>query len=74
MKHQADKHRRPADFAVGDHVLLASSHLPLPPDLTRKLAPKFVGPFEVLEATSPVAYRLQLTGRFSHLHPVFHAS
>jgi hypothetical protein len=48
MKRSADVHRRPADWSVGDSVLLSTSHLPLRAG-TRKLAEKFTGPFEVLE-------------------------
>ena len=43
------------------------------PDLRRKLADKFVGPFEVLAKVGAVSFRLKLP---SHLrvHDVFHVS
>nr|GEW26849.1 putative reverse transcriptase domain-containing protein [Tanacetum cinerariifolium] len=50
---------KPLEFQVGDHVMLKVS---LWKDVVRfgkkgKLAPRFVGPFEILERIGPVAYR-----------------
>ena len=44
----ADRHRRDEEHAVGDLVLLSTKHLPLQSPATRKLAPKWIGPLEVL--------------------------
>jgi hypothetical protein len=54
----ADQHRRDVTFAVGDLVLLSTKHLPLASPATRKLAPKWLGPLEVLGKVGAVAYRL----------------
>ncbi|KAA0048089.1 pol protein [Cucumis melo var. makuwa] len=40
----------------------------------RKISPRFVGPFEILERIGPVAYRFVLSPSFSAVHDVFHAS
>ena len=37
-----------------------------------KLAPKNIGPFEILERVGTVAYRLALPPSFSGVHEVFH--
>ena len=39
-----------------------------------KLAPRYVGPYKVLEQYGPVAYRLQLLDILSVVHDVFHVS
>ncbi|GKC07484.1 putative reverse transcriptase domain-containing protein [Tanacetum coccineum] len=39
-----------------------------------KLAPRYVGPFEILERISPVAYRLRLPKELSEVHDTFHVS
>ena len=66
--------RRPLEFAVGDQVLLATTHLPLPPPLNRKLAPKWIGPLPITAKVGAVAYRVQLPANLARLHPVFHVS
>ena len=66
--------RRPLEFKVGDKVMLATTHLPLPTPLSRKLAAKWLGPLEVLGKVGAVAYRVQLPESLRRLHPVFHVS
>jgi hypothetical protein len=39
-----------------------------------KLAPRYIGPFLILERYGPVAYRLQLPETLSVVHNVFHVS
>jgi hypothetical protein len=39
-----------------------------------KLAPRYIGPYEVIEVCGPVAYRIQLPKRFSAVHNVFHVT
>ena len=40
----------------------------------RKLSPRFIGPFEILERIGTVAYRLTLPPSMSGVHVVFHVS
>nr|GEW88332.1 putative reverse transcriptase domain-containing protein [Tanacetum cinerariifolium] len=37
-----------------------------------KLAPRYVGPFEILERIGPVAYWLRFSKEFSGVHDTFH--
>ena len=39
-----------------------------------KLAPRYIGPFQILERYGKVAYRLKLPGHLSAVHDVFHVS
>lgn len=65
-------HHRPQAFREGDQVLLSTKHLRLRIP-SRKLAPRFVGPFRVIAAVGQQAYRLELPNSMP-VHPVFHTS
>jgi hypothetical protein len=39
-----------------------------------KLAPRFIGPFKILEKRGQVAYQLELPPQLSNVHDVFHVS
>jgi hypothetical protein len=62
QKSYADIRRRPLQFQIGDFVYLRVS----PTrgiqrfDVKGKLAPRYIGPFEILEICGPVAFCLQL--------------
>jgi hypothetical protein len=76
QKSYADKQRRDLSFEVGDFVYLKVS----PMRGTRrlkvkgKLAPGYVGPFQVLDRKGEVAYQLELPSQLSDVHDVFHVS
>ncbi|XP_057744861.1 uncharacterized protein LOC130962701, partial [Arachis stenosperma] len=40
----------------------------------KKLNPRYIGPFQILERIGPVAYRMALPPHLSNLHDVFHVS
>ncbi|GKB87653.1 putative reverse transcriptase domain-containing protein [Tanacetum coccineum] len=62
QKSYADKRMKPLEFSVGDHVLLKVSPWKCVVRFRKKgkLAPRSVGPFEVIKNVGFVAYRLRL--------------
>ncbi|GKD52037.1 putative reverse transcriptase domain-containing protein [Tanacetum coccineum] len=76
QKSYADKRRKPLEFNVNDHVLLKVSPWKGVVHFGRKekLAPRYVGPFKIVERVGPVAYRLRLPQELSSIHDTFHVS
>ncbi|GJZ21582.1 putative reverse transcriptase domain-containing protein [Tanacetum coccineum] len=76
QKSYADKRRKPLEFSVGEYVLLKVSPWKgvVRFGKKRKLAPRFVGPFEVIERIGPVDYRLDLPKELNGVHDTFHLS
>ena len=76
QKSYADVRCRPLEFEVGYHVFLKV----MPKigvvrfDKPKKLLPRFIGPFEILERVGTIAYRLALPPSMSGVHEVFHVS
>ena len=69
----ADRHRRPAAFSVGDRVLLSTEGLQLR-GFDNKLCSRFVGPFPVTRVINANAYTLELPPQLQALHPTFNIS
>ncbi|WVZ89252.1 hypothetical protein U9M48_035678, partial [Paspalum notatum var. saurae] len=61
---------------VDDHVYLKVSQMRAIRrfNMKGKLAPRYVGPFKILEKKGEVAYRLELPPNLSGVHDVFHVS
>ncbi|GJT46306.1 reverse transcriptase domain-containing protein [Tanacetum coccineum] len=76
QKRYADKRRKPLEFSVGDYVLLKVSPWKGVVRFGKKgkLAPRFVGPFEIILKVGPVAYRLDLPEELNGVHDTFHVS
>ena len=71
----ANKKRTDMTFNIGDQVLLETTHLKLKTaDQSRKLLPKFIGPFQVEKVVNNNAYKLKLPDIYKCLHPVFNVS
>ena len=70
-----DKKRTYREFEVGDHVYvrIKPKKSTLRWNSCAKLAPRFCGPFHLLERVGPVAYRLALPSHI-RVHNVFHVS
>jgi hypothetical protein len=59
-------------FNVGDKVWLSTNNLHRYGERCKKLLPKYMGPFEIIQRIGTVAYKLRLPTAMSRLHPVFH--
>ncbi|GKD73479.1 hypothetical protein Tco_1331761, partial [Tanacetum coccineum] len=74
QKSCAHKRRKPLKFSVGDYVLLKVSHWKGVVRFGKKgkLAPRFVGPFEIIQKVGPVAYTLDFPEELDGVHDTFH--
>ncbi|XP_073030696.1 uncharacterized protein [Primulina eburnea] len=72
----ANKRRRPLEFYQGDRVFLKVSPFRGTArfGMKGKLAPIYVGPYEILQRIGTLAYRLALPPSLSGIHDVFHVS
>ncbi|KAK1610026.1 hypothetical protein QYE76_033699 [Lolium multiflorum] len=76
QKSYADQKRRTWEPQVGDMVYLKVSPMK---GLQRigvkgKLSPRYIGPFKILSQNRGLAFELELPGRLSQIHNVFHVS
>ncbi|WVZ86089.1 hypothetical protein U9M48_032929 [Paspalum notatum var. saurae] len=76
QKSYADVRRRELTFKVDDFVYLKVS--PMRGirrfNVKGKLAPRYIGPFQVLERKGEVPYKFELPSSLSGIHDVFHVS
>ena len=76
QKSYADPKQRDVSFEVGDYVFLKVSPLRGTKrfHVKGKLAPRYVGPYSIVERIGKVAYKLELPLDLAGVHPVFHIS
>jgi hypothetical protein len=76
QKSYTNNRRRELRFQVGNFVYLKVSpmrglhHF----KIRGKLAPRYIGPFKILEQRGEVAYQLELPPQLMDVHDVFHVS
>jgi hypothetical protein len=73
QKSYADRRRRELSFEVGDFVYPKVSPMSgLHHFMVRgKIAPRFIGPFKILEKRGAVAYQLEVLPQLSDVHDMF---
>jgi hypothetical protein len=74
QKSYTDKRRCPLEFEMGDHVYLRVS---LMKGVCRfgikgNLAPRYIGPYAIIDNYGPLSYQVELPSRLSGVHNVFH--
>jgi hypothetical protein len=76
QKSYHDKRRKPLQFEVGDFVYLKVSPTKGVQrfGIKGKLAPRYIGTYEIIEACGLVAYKLKLPPKMFAIHNVFHES
>jgi hypothetical protein len=72
----ADTRRRELSFEVGDHVYLKVSPIRAVRrfGVKGKLAPQYIGPYQIIARRGEVVYQLSLPEELSTPHDVFHVS
>ena len=76
QKSYANRRRRPLEFQEGDYVFLKESPKKGVFRFGKKgnLAPRYIGPFEVIKVVGKAAYQLRLPTQLFEVHDVFHVS
>jgi hypothetical protein len=76
QKSYAETRRRELTFQVGDYVYLKVSPIRSVKrfNMKGKLAPRYIGPFKILDRRGEVTYQLELPESLAGVHDVFHVS
>ncbi|XP_013908221.1 PREDICTED: cytochrome P450 3A30-like [Thamnophis sirtalis] len=73
-KKQGDKKRvKPKEYTVGDRVYLSTKFFQTS-QKSKKLGPKYVGPFPIIKVINPVSVHLELPKYLNRVYPVFHVN
>jgi hypothetical protein len=70
QQREANKHRSDVLFDIGDEVLVSTEHFQPEEGCTKKLSPKYLGPFKVIQKIHENCYKLALPPDMK-CHPVF---
>ena len=76
QKSYPDKRRKPMEFEVGDYVYLKVSPMKGMKrfGVKRNLAPRYVGPYPIIEKSGRVAYKIELPYEMRAIFNIFHVS
>ncbi|GBG80426.1 hypothetical protein CBR_g30891 [Chara braunii] len=77
MSQQANRQRLPCPFRAGDLVWVSAAEFSLEQDISRKLLPKWMGPWPIVapagDAPEGLSFTIQVPGHLP-IYPVFHCS
>ena len=73
MAKHYDKKHKDRTYRLGEMVMLSTKNIRLR-RASKKLADRYVGPFEVIKVIGKNAYRLNLPKKYGRIHPTFHVS
>lgn len=77
MSKYANRKRKHYPFSIDDFVWLSTANLKLEDGTsTRKLHPKFCGPFQIVKEITPVSFKLKISNpmRARGIHDTFHVN
>ncbi|XP_050889644.1 uncharacterized protein LOC127094928 [Lathyrus oleraceus] len=76
QKSYSDKRIIPLEFEAGNHVFIRVTPRAGFARVikTRKLTPRFIGPFQILRQIGPITYHITLLPNLPNLHDIFHVS
>ena len=76
QKQYYDKHVKEITFDIGSYGYVHTTNLRSPTDVSRKLTPKWAGPFRIIEKVGNVAYKLKLPQSLldKNVHDVFNVN
>jgi len=70
-----NEHKRKLEYEVGNQVMLSTRHFSVGTGRVKKLAPKWIGPFKIVEKYAEGStYKLELPETLRNLHHTFHVS
>lgn len=72
----ANRKRRSTPFKAGELVYLSTQHISFAKGLARKLLPKFIGPYKILQDFENSSFQLELPPHLKRrgVHDIFHLS
>jgi hypothetical protein len=76
QKSYTDKRRSPLEFKVGDRIYIRVSPMKGVRrfGIKGKLAPRYAGPYPIIDKYGPMSYQVELPAKLSGVHNVFHVS
>ena len=72
----ANRKRQTVPFSLGDFVYLSTENITFSKGLTRKLIPKYIGPYKIIQDFNNQSFKLELPAHLKKqgIHDVFHSS